>query len=290
MAMDKDEENEKINYFPGHMARALREIGETVRKVDAAVLVLDARAPLSSFPEGLEELVKDKAKAIVLTKIDLADPKETDSFMGYFRDRGYLVFPVDLKKDNSGKALKKSLESIRTNKDKKFEKLGFALPPIKCLILGIPNVGKSTLINVLGGKKRAQTENVPGKTKRTSLFRATDRLWLFDTPGILQPRVHDQKAMTNLALVGSVKDTVLPHAQLAIYLLGFLKDRYPNAFKARYGIEEDEEPTKAMEDIAKAKGYLLSQGKPDIEKAIVSLLMDFKSGQLGRMTVDERPD
>lgn len=288
--MSDNEYSQGINYFPGHMAKALKRIKETVSAADAAILVVDSRAPWSSFPAGLEKLVANKAKVVLFSKPDLADPKRTAEFMDFYRSMGYQAFEADLKNPSATKTIKKALEQIRTPKDQKFLKLGFNLPPVKCLILGIPNVGKSTLINDLGGKNRAQTENVPGKTKRTSLFRATDRLWLFDTPGILEPKVHDKDAMAVLALLGSVKDTVLPHEALCAKGLALLQKFYPDAFQKRYGIPQDPNPEKALLDLCKARNFLLSQDRYDVDRAIRTVLLEIRDGSLGRLTLDERPD
>lgn len=276
-----------INYFPGHMNKALGKIKETVKVADAAIIIVDSRAPLSSFPDGLEKIIGDKPRVIILNKTDLSDPQKTSKFISYYKEKGYSCFATNLKNPKEAKAVEKQLGSIRTSRDNRFLKLGLPLPVVKCLVLGIPNVGKSTIINVLGGKNRAATENIPGKTRKTTLFKATDRLWLFDTPGILEPNVHDRNSMIKLALIGSVKDDVLPHHYLGEKLLEMLATQYPNAFKNRYGIEQSTNIDQALIDIALKRGFLLQSSKPDTERALHCLLQEFKDGTFGGLTLDE---
>lgn len=285
--MENKEKEPAINYFPGHMNKALYKIKDTVHNCDAAILILDSRAPLSSFPFGLEKIIGDKPKVIILSKNDLADPIKTKTFIKNFRDKGYLAFDANLKNTKEAKAIKDNLAKIRTKRDDKFLKLKLPLPPVKCLVLGIPNVGKSTIINVLGGRNRAATENIPGKTKNTTLFRATERLWLYDTPGILEPNVHDRDSMIKLALLGSVKDDILPHDYLGKKLLEMLREKYPNAFRERYGIEQDENTDQALLDLAQKRGFLLSKGTYDTQRALHCILQEFKDGKMGGLTLDE---
>uniref|UniRef100_A0A8C5IJ93 Uncharacterized protein n=1 Tax=Junco hyemalis TaxID=40217 RepID=A0A8C5IJ93_JUNHY len=211
--MEPIEKEPAINYFPGHMNKALYQIKDTVHNADAAILILDSRAPLASFPYGLEKIIGDKPKVILLSKRDLADPIKTKEFIEYFN-----------------------------NKDNKFIKLNLPLPPVKCLVLGIPN------------------------TRKTTMFRATPRIWLYDTPGILEPNVHDRDSMIKLALLGSVKDDILPHDYLAKKLLEMLSKLYPDAFEKRYGIPQSLNPTQALIDLADKRGFILSKDRPDIDR------------------------
>lgn len=283
-----DNDLSAINYFPGHMAKALKTIKETVKNCDAAILVLDARLPVSSFPSGLESLVQNKPVFILLTKPDLADPIQTDYFIKALTKDNYQAFSFNLKKNSNAKELKSLLSSLKTKRDERYLKLGFNLPPIKCMVMGIPNVGKSTLINLLSNNKKAQTENMPGKTKRTSLFKVNERLWLYDTPGILEPKIHDKNAMVKLALAGSIKDTLLPYRALAFKALDLLRSYYPEKFKERYGIDLAKENAQAIIDLAKSRNFLLKDGRYDEDKAQTTLLMELRDGTLGRITFDER--
>lgn len=285
--MENEKKEPVINYFPGHMNKALGKIKETVHNVEAVIIVLDSRAPLSSFPYGLDELTKDKQKLVLLSKRDLADNNKTKEFLYYFQKRNVMVFDADLRNKAEIKNIRQKLSEIKTPRDRKFESLKLPLPPIKCMVLGIPNVGKSTIINALGEKNRAATENVPGKTRKTTLFKATKRLWIFDTPGILEPDIHDRDSMVKLALLGSVKDDILPHDYLVQKLLSFLKENYPTVYASRYQIEQDPDPDKALADLAAKRNFLLPNGKLDVPRAVHCLLQEFKDGKLGGITLDE---
>lgn len=285
--MENNKSEPAINYFPGHMNKALGKIKETIHNIEAVIIVLDSRAPFSSFPAGLEEIAKEKQKVIILSKNDLSDKDKTREFIKLFREKGYLAFEANLKNKSEIKTIKQQLSSIKTSRDSRFEKLKLPLPPIKCMVLGIPNVGKSTIINSLSDKNRAATENIPGKTRKTTLFRATQRLWIFDTPGILEPKIHDRESMINLALIGSVKDDILPHDFLAKKLLLFLNEKYPNVFLSRYQIEQDSNPDQALLNLAIKRKFLLPNGQPDISRAVHCLLQEFKEGKLGGITLDD---
>lgn len=284
------DESTNINYFPGHMAKALKVIKETVKQCDAAILVLDARLPISSFPSGLEKIMENKPVFVLLTKPDLADSNMTSYFLDYYEKKGYSSTSFNLKQKQGYKELKKTLESLKTKRDDKFLKMGFKLPPIKCMVLGIPNVGKSTLINILSNNHKAQVENTPGKTKKTTLFKVSDRLWLYDTPGILEPKVHDKKAMINLALAGSIKDTLLPYRTLTFEALNLLRKNYSSNFYDRYKVELNDDNNLAIIDVAKSRNFLLKDNVYDEDKAETTILMELRDGTLGRITFDERQD
>ena len=274
-----------INWFPGHMAKTRREIEEKIKLVDLLIEVLDARAPLSSRNPLLEQI--NKKRIIVLTKPDLADESITSKWVSYFEKQGHGVIVLNLKdKVNVNKIIEACHESLKEKREKDIRR-GINPRASRVMVVGIPNVGKSSFINKVSGRKATSVENKPGHTKSLQWVKNKD-IELLDTPGVLWPKFEDELVGIKLALLGSVKNEILNKEQLSNVLIEFLKKRYPNLF-ARYGISNDlmkEDNLTIKEFIGKSRGYLLPQGKVDIAKVEDILLKEFRDSDLGRYSLE----
>ena len=276
-----------INWYPGHMAKTKREIRERLNLIDIVYEVIDARMPKSSKIVDIDELIKDKPRLLIMTKYDLCDKKETDKFIKYYEELGYRVIPVDLVSGaNVYKIIEYSEEVLRGENEKRKAK-GLKPRNIRALILGAPNVGKSTLINRLVGKKSAGVGNKPGFTKSLSWIRIHKNIDLLDTPGILWPKLEDQEAAHILASFSSIKEEILNEDQIAAFILKRLFKLYPKALEDRYGIcELDDDLIEVYDTIASRRGALSRGGVADYERVSRIILQDFKNGYFGPITFD----
>ncbi len=276
-----------INWYPGHMAKARREIGEKLNLIDVVYEVIDARMPLSSKIVDIDDLIKDKPKILIMTKYDLCDTCETDKFIKYYEDLGYRVVAVDLlNNSNLKKVIDVTNELMKDINAKRIEK-GLKDRSCRVLIIGIPNVGKSTLINRLVGKKAAGVGNIPGFTKNLSWIRINKDLELLDSPGILWPKLEDQEAAHILASFSSIKEEILNIDEVAIFILKKLYELYPKLLEERYGIVGlDEDFIEAYDMIAKKRGALSRGGVADYEKVSNIIVKDLKNGYFGKVTFD----
>ncbi|MFC4305930.1 ribosome biogenesis GTPase YlqF [Cohnella boryungensis] len=285
-----------IQWFPGHMTRARRQIEEKLKLIDVVFELLDARIPASSRNPMVDEITGSKPRLVLLNKADLADPEQTAEWSRYFRDKGLAVHAIDA---NAGSGVKelagKSKELLKEKIDRQLAK-GMKPRPIRALIVGIPNVGKSTLINRLAGRNIAQTGDRPGVTKGQQWIRFGGELELLDTPGILWPKFDDPIVGFRLAATGAIKEDVLHLDEVACFVLKVLVEEYGTVLGERYGLTElpSELPdmqtaVEVLESIGKRRGCIVSGGHVDYEKAATVLLRDLRSGKLGRMTL-ERPD
>lgn len=277
----------EINWFPGHMRKAINRIQEKLKQCDGVIEIGDARAPFSSFPDYLDKLTQGKVKVFIFSKIDLADPEVLASQMKRMRENGIEPFCYDLRDKKSGKDLLQYLTKVRTSQDARYQKLGFPLPIKRFIVLGIPNVGKSTFINSLAGKKKAAVENKPGKTRAEQLIHVSDKVYIFDAPGILEPNYEDKTVIAKLALLGSVKQDILPLVALSDFLLDFLKEKYPENLKSRFDVSLEGEDEEIFTRIAEKRSLLLPGGTFDSERARTLLLFEFRSGALGRISLDD---
>lgn len=283
------DEKKTINWYPGHMAKTKREISEKLSLIDIVYEVIDARMPLSSKIVDIDDLIKDKPRILVMTKYDLCDNTETDKFVKYYEDMGYKVVTADLM-NNNGVGVKKIIDitnQLMKDVNSKREEKGMKSRAGRVLIVGIPNAGKSTLINRLVGKKAAGVGNTPGFTKNLSWIRINKDLELLDSPGILWPKLENQEAAHILASLSSIKEEILNIDDIACFILRKLFELYPEKLEERYGITElDEDLIEVYDVIAARRGALSKGGVADYEKVSNIIVKDLKNGYFGKITFD----
>lgn len=280
-------DNNPIQWYPGHMAKTKREIKEKLDLIDIVYEVIDARMPKSSKIVDIDDLIKNKPRLLIMTKYDLCDKKETDKFISYYENLGYQVIPVDLMSGTNVKKIIEASEVVLESENEKRKAKGLKPRNIRALILGVPNAGKSTLINRLVGKKSAGVGNKPGFTKSLSWIRIHKNIDLLDTPGILWPKLEDQESAHVLASFSSIKEEILNEDQIAAFILKKLYALYPKALEERYGIDElDDDLIEAYDIIASRRGALTKGGVADYERVSRIILQDFKNGYFGPITFD----
>ena len=277
-----------IQWYPGHMTKARRMMQENIKLIDLIIELVDARAPLSSRNPDIDELGKGKARLILLNKADLASERANDAWAAYFREKGCFVVKLDSRSKGGMKEVQAVIQDACKEKTERDRKRGILNRPVRAMVVGIPNVGKSTFINSFAGRACAKTGNKPGVTKGAQWIRLNKQVELLDTPGILWPKFDDQQVGLRLAMLGSVNDEILNLEELAVELGAFLLERFPETLTARYGISISEETGKetVLSGIADARGCLMKGGEPDLKKAASFLLDDFRSGRLGRITLE----
>lgn len=280
-----------MNYqwYPGHMTKAKRMMQENIKLIDLIIELVDARIPMSSRNPDIDELGKGKSRIILLNKSDLADARLNQEWESFFKEKGYFVQPLNAK---NGAGIKNILALVQESCKEKIErdrKRGIINRPVRAMVVGIPNVGKSTFINSFAGKACAKTGNKPGVTKGKQWIRLNRNLELLDTPGILWPKFEDQKIGERLALIGSINDEILHVDELAVALIRNLKNSYLDLLEKRYDITMDEDAYDTLKKIAIARKCLQKGELPDVDRASSMLLEDFRSGKLGRITL-ERPE
>lgn len=284
---EKSFQKGSINWYPGHMAKTRREISEKLNLIDIVYEVIDARMPRSSKIVDIDDLIKNKPRLLIMTKYDLCDKNETNKFIKYYEELGYQVIPVDLMTGTNVSKIIDASEVVLKEENEKRRSKGLKPRNIRALILGIPNAGKSTLINRLVGKKSAGVGNKPGFTKSLSWIRIHKNIDLLDTPGILWPKIEDQEAAHILASFSSIKEEILNEDQIASFILRKLYELYPKALEERYGISElDEDLIDAYDIIASRRGALTKGGVADYERVSRIILQDFKNGYFGPVTFD----
>ena len=281
-----------IQWYPGHMTKAKRAMKEDIKLIDLIIELVDARVPLSSRNPDIDDLGAGKARMVLLNKSDLADDRLNEQWIRYFTEKGFHVLKVNCKSGAGLKQINATVQEACKEKIERDRRRGILNRPVRAMVVGIPNVGKSTFINAFAGKACAKTGNKPGVTKGNQWIRLNKSLELLDTPGILWPKFEDQAVGLNLAFIGSINDEILNKDELAMELIKVLADRYPRALEERYQIEavssckEASDCLKVLEQVARTRACLLKGGELDLSKAASILLDDFRSGRLGRITLE----
>lgn len=283
-------EMQTIQWFPGHMTKTKRQIQSSLKLVDAVAEIIDARIPVSSRNPDLAKLVQNKPRVILLNKCDMANQTATKMWIDYFKKQNLVAIPVDCK---SGRGLDKFAPAVNTVMSHKIARLkgkGMVNPTIRIMIVGIPNVGKSSFINKMVKKNRAKVEDRPGVTRGNQWYTIAKNLEMLDTPGVLWPKFDDKTVGEHLAFTGAVKDQILDIELLAVRLLDFIKELKPADFITRFKLENEDieniDSYELLKMIGKKRGMLVSGGEIDTERAAIMLLDEFRSAKLGRITVE----
>ena len=287
-----NQDNEKvfqksqINWYPGHMAKAKRLISENLKLIDIVYEIIDARIPLSSKIIDIDEIIKNKPRILIMNKSDLCDLNETNKWVEYYKNKGYKVLITSLEKNSNLKPLIEMTNEILKPFNESRKEKGLLKRKNRALVIGIPNVGKSTLINKLTGKKKVDTGNKPGVTKGLNWIRVNEEIELLDTPGILWPKL-EEKNSYNLAAFTAIKEEIIPKFEIATYILQSLEKYYPKVLKERYGVEcLDDDIVNTLEIIGKKRGCLVKGGEINYDKTIELIINDIKNGYIKQITFD----
>lgn len=289
-----DFQKQTVQWFPGHMAKTRRLIKESLSMVDAVTEILDARIPLSSRNPEIEQITAGKPRIILLNKCDVADERITREWINYFERKGFTALPVDCRSGKGLSAYRPAVRKVLAEKIKSNEQKGMAGKSLRVMVVGIPNTGKSSFINRMAGKNRAQVADRPGVTRHNQWFNIGNGIELLDTPGVLWPKFDDPSVGDKLAFIGSVKDTVLDSETMAVRLIDVLKKEYPNTLSQRYKINgidfAETESFEILELLGKKRGMLISGGEIDTERASVTLLDEYRAGKLGKISMETPHD
>ncbi len=275
-----------IQWYPGHMTDARRKMQEEIRSVDLVIELLDARIPLSGKNPDIDKMAEGKKRLLILNKCDLADPELTEKWRNIFEEKGFSVVEMDGRVPKEARLVTKAAEALAKEKRERDMRRGIQPRPIKAMVVGIPNVGKSTFINSYVGRASAKTGNKPGVTKGSQWIRISGSIRLLDTPGILWPKFEDPAAGEKIAYIGSINDAILDTTELGVSLIQYLQKYYCNLLYDRYKIEESDDPYEALMKIAELKKCLKTGGEYDPDRAAKLFLDDVRSARVGRITFD----
>lgn len=275
------------HWYPGHMTKAVRQMKEDIKLIDLVIELLDARIPLSSRNPDIDDLGKNKARLVLLNKSDLADETDNNKWIQYFKDKGIIALKINSKNKQGIKEINNAVQIACKEKIERDKKRGIINRPVRAMVVGIPNVGKSTFINAYAGRAAAKTGNKPGVTKGKQWIKLNKNLELLDTPGILWPKFDNQTIGMHLAFIGSINDNILDVTELAYQLVKLLATTYPKVVVERYKIEGHEDPLQVMYQVAEVRGCKLKGNQADLEKTSKIIMDDFRAGKLGRITLDK---
>lgn len=276
-----------FQWYPGHMTKAKRQMQEDIKLIDVVIELVDARIPYSSKNPDIDDIAKNKSRIILLNKYDLADQKVTDAWKSYYEKKGWFVALVNSKNGSGVKNVHEVIKQACQEKIERDRKRGILNRPIRAMIVGIPNVGKSTFINSFAGKACTKTGNKPGVTKGKQWIKLNKNVELLDTPGILWPKFEDQVVGMRIAFIGSINDDILNPRDLCYELIEYLHHVYPGVLSEKYGIEEVDSKIENLNLIAKKRACLLKGGELDLVKAANFVLDDFRNGRIGRITLEQ---
>lgn len=285
-----EENKASFNWYPGHMTKAKRMMQEDIKFNDIVIELIDARIPMSSRNPDIDDLAKNKYRLILLNKSDLADERVTAKWVDFFEKQGIKVIKLDSRQRSGMKSVNNAILEVCKEKIEKDRKRGIINRPVRAMIVGIPNVGKSTFINSFAGKACAKTGNKPGVTKGKQWIRLNKTVELLDTPGILWPKFDNEKIANDLAFIGSINDQILNLTELSLKFIESVKNDYAGIFTSRYDIEEKDDGVTMLGDIAIARGCLKKGGEPDYDKAAALIFDDFRSGKLGKISIEKPED
>ena len=285
-----EENKASFNWYPGHMTKAQRMMQEDIKFNDIVIELIDARIPMSSRNPDIDDLAKNKYRLILLNKSDLADERVTVKWVEFFEKQGIKVIKLDSRQRSGMKSVNNAILEVCKEKIERDRKRGIINRPVRAMIVGIPNVGKSTFINSFAGKACAKTGNKPGVTKGKQWIRLNKTVELLDTPGILWPKFDNEKIANDLAFIGSINDQILNLTELSLKFIESVKNDYAGIFTSRYDIEEKDDGVTMLGDIAIARGCLKKGGEPDYDKAAALIFDDFRSGKLGKISIEKPED
>lgn len=282
-----------LHWYPGHMTKAVRQMKEDIKLIDIVIELVDARIPISSRNPDIDSLAVGKSRVIILNKADMADDKETDNWVKHFTDEGMIAVKLNSRSGNGMKQVKDAIAKAAEAKMARDRARGILNRPVRAIVGGIPNVGKSTFINSFAGRAVTKTGNKPGVTKGKQWIRLNKQVELLDTPGILWPKFEDRKTAEHLAFIGSIKDEVIEKMELVLNLITELEENYSGLVASYYGFDNCEKTenkidfaVKTLEEVANKRALLKKGGETDTDKASKLILDDFKNGRLGKITLE----